>query len=206
MSEKWKIAVLGAGKVGGALGRLWSAKGHDVVYGVPDPQSPKLAGKRAATNEQAAAGAHVIALCVPWASAEAALQACGDLDGKIVIDATNPLAPGLTGLTVGTQTSAAEMVAGWARGAQVVKAFNTIGAIRFGDAQFGGQRADGYYCGGDAAAKEIVKGLVEDAGLDPVDVGPLTNARYLEPLAMLWIDLAVNQRQGPNHAFKLLRR
>jgi predicted dinucleotide-binding enzyme len=88
----------------------------------------------------------------------------------------------------------------------VVKAFNTIGAGNYGKTEFAGTRADGFYCGDDAAAKDKVKPLIADIGLNPVDVGPLRNARLLEPLAMLWIDLAFNQKWGPNHAFKLLRR
>ena len=214
MPQKLKIAVLGAGNVGGALGRIWAAAGHDVVFGVPDPQSQRVVttlaamqGKgRAATNSQAAALASVIALSVPWPAAEQAIRTAGDLRGKILIDCTNPLAADLKGLVIGLTTSAAEQVAGWAPGAKVVKAFNTIGAANFGNARFGAQKADGFYCGDDAAAKTVVKQLIEETGLDPVDVGPLANARLLEPLAMLWIDLAVNQRQGANHAFKLLRR
>jgi predicted dinucleotide-binding enzyme len=97
-------------------------------------------------------------------------------------------------------------VQGWAPGTAIIKAFNTIGAVHFGHAQFGAQRADGFYCGDDRDAKAIVEELISDAGLEPVDVGPLVNARLLEPLAMLWIELAVNQRQGTDHAFKLLRR
>jgi hypothetical protein len=103
-------------------------------------------------------------------------------------------------------TSAAETVAVWARTSRIVKAFNTIGAANYGNAQFGTERADGFYCGDDQDAKNVVKPLIEDIGLNPVDVGPLRNARALEPLALLWIDLAVNQGQGPNHGFKLLRR
>jgi 8-hydroxy-5-deazaflavin:NADPH oxidoreductase len=103
-------------------------------------------------------------------------------------------------------TSAAEQVAGWATGAKVVKAFNTIGAPNFGNAQFGSQKAEGCYCADDTSAKATVRELVAAAGFDPVDVGPLRNARLPEPLAMLWVDLAVNQRQGINHACKLLRR
>ncbi|HEV2688952.1 MAG TPA: hypothetical protein VGV35_10365, partial [Bryobacteraceae bacterium] len=96
--------------------------------------------------------------------------------------------------------------ASWAPGARVVKAFNTIGSMNYGNARFGAQRADGFYCGDDPGAKALVRQLIEDIDMEPVDVGPLRNARLLEPLAMLWIDLAVNQRQGTNHAFKLLRR
>ncbi len=190
-----RIGILGSGNVGGALGRLWAAKGHDVVF-----------GKRGASNREAASSSPVVVLTVPWPAAEEAIRDCGDLAGKILVDCTNPLAPDLKGLTVGLTTSAAEQVAGWAPGAKVVKAFNTIGAIDFGNADFGGVQADGFYCGDDAAAKSVVSGLISDAGMNPVDVGPLRNARLLEPLAMLWIDLAVNQKQGAGHAFKLLRR
>jgi predicted dinucleotide-binding enzyme len=211
---KHSIAVLGAGNVGGGLARVWVAAGHDVTFGLPNPQSDKaraavsaLGGKaRAASNKDAAAASEIVALCVPWPQAEEAIRSCGSLAGKIVIDCTNPLAPNLSGLTIGVTTSGGEQVASWAAGTRVVKAFNTIGAANYGNAQFGAQRADGFYCGDDAAAKSTVRELIENGGLDPVDVGPLKNARLLEPLALLWIDLAVNQRQGINHAFKLLRR
>jgi 8-hydroxy-5-deazaflavin:NADPH oxidoreductase len=213
MVAKMKIAILGAGNVGGALGRLWAAKGHSVTFATPNPKSEKvanllrtIAGTTAATNREAAASADVVALCVPWTAVQEAVQSCGGLAGKILIDATNPLASDLSGLVIGTTTSAAEQIAGWAQGAKVVKAFNTIGAMDFGNARFGSQRADGFYCGDDPAAKAVVKQLVDDIDMEPVDVGPLRNARLLEPLAMLWIDLAVNQRQGTDHGFKLLRR
>ena len=201
---KYSIAVLGAGNVGASLARVWAAAGHDVTLGLPNPQSEKaqaavkaLAQKlRAATNKDAVLPAQVVALCVPWPQAQEAIRSSGDLTGKVLIDCTNPLAADLSGLSIGLTTSAAEQVAGWALGAKVVKAFNTIGAANFGNAQFGSEKADGYYCGDDAGAKATVRELVAAAGLDPVDVGPLRNARLLEPLAMLWIDLAVNQRQG----------
>jgi len=208
-----KIAILGAGNVGGALGRLWAGKGHVVTFGTPNANSDKMAkllrtipGARAAANRDAAASADAVVLCVPWPAAQEAIQSAGDLAGKIVIDASNPLANDLSGLVVGLTTSAAEQIAGWAPGARVVKAFNTIGSMNYGNARFGSQRADGFYCGDDQAAKDVVKQLIEDIDMEPVDVGPLRNARLLEPMAMLWIDLAVNQRQGANHGFKLLRR
>jgi NADPH-dependent F420 reductase len=209
-----RIGILGAGNVGGALARVWAAKGHEIVFGVPDPRGERVAralaalpGKgRAATNVEAAAAAEVVVLSVPWPAARQAVETAGDLTGKVLVDCTNPLAPDLRGLVVGLTTSGAEEIAAWAPAAKVVKAFNTIGAVNFGNARFGDSLADGFYCGDDGAAKKLVRGLIEDAGFHPVDVGPLTNARLLEPLALLWIDLAVNQKQGANHAFKLLRR
>lgn len=208
-----KIAVLGAGNVGGGLGKLWAGRGHEVRFGVPDPGSEKikalLAGTggraKAGSNLEAAGASEVVVLSVPWPAAEQAIRDCGDLKSKVVIDCTNPLRSDLQGLVVGQTTSAAEQVAAWS-GAKVVKAFNTIGAGDYGNAEFAGTRADGFYCGDDAASKAKVKPLIADIGLNPVDVGPLRNARLLESLAMLWIDLAVNQKWGANHAFKLLRR
>lgn len=207
-----KIAVLGAGNVGGALARIWAEAGHNVSIGVPDPErsqaarSAKVANLPLLTNQEASAHADIVVLAVPWPAAEAAVKAAGNLAGKILIDCTNPLASDLSELAIGTTTSAAEVIALQARGAHVVKAFNTIGAGNYGNAMFKGVKADGFYCGDDAQAKATVRDLIADVGLEPVDVGPLRNARYLEPLAMLWIDLAVNQKQGMDHAFKLLRR
>lgn len=207
-----RIAVLGGGNVGGALARIWAGAGHSVSIGVPDPEhsqaarSARITDIPLLTNREAAAAAEIVVLAVPWPAAEAAVHAAGDLAGKILIDCTNPLASDLSGLAIGTTTSAAEVIALQAHGAHVVKAFNTIGAGNYGNAMFRGVRADGFYCGDDAQAKATVRDLIADIGLEPVDVGPLRNARYLEPLAMLWIDLAVRQKQGMDHAFKLLRR
>lgn len=208
-----KIAVLGAGNVGGTLGKLWAAKGHEVHFGVPNAGGEKIKALLASTggrakagsNREAAGASEVVVVSVPWPAAEQAIRDCGDLSSKVVIDCTNPLSADLKGLVVGLTTSAAEQVGAWS-GAKVVKAFNTIGAGNYGNAEFAGTRADGFYCGDDSAAKAKVKPLIADIGLNPVDVGPLRNARLLEPLAMLWIDLALNQKWGPNHAFKLLRR
>jgi 8-hydroxy-5-deazaflavin:NADPH oxidoreductase len=208
-----KIAVLGAGNVGGALARIWSKAGHSVVFGLPDPKGQRAQERlrstpeiKATTNDAAAAQAEIVVLTVPWDAAQTAIEACGELTGKIIIDCTNPVSSDLKGLVIGTSTSAAEQVASWARGAHVVKAFNTIGAPCYGNARFGSETADGFFCGDDDAAKKTVQELIEQVGLHPADVGPLSNARWLEAIAMLWIDLAINRGQGVNHAFKLLRR
>jgi 8-hydroxy-5-deazaflavin:NADPH oxidoreductase len=207
MNAALRIAVLGAGSVGGSLGRIWLKKGHKVTFGVPDPQKSKRnLGAEVTTNKEAVAPADVVVLSVPWPAAHEAIRDAGELDNKVLVDCTNPVSPDLEGLVIGLTTSAGEMVASWAPKARVVKAFNTIGAVNYANAQFGNLRADGFYCGNDREAKNLAKQLIDDIGLEPVDVGPLRNARLLEPLALLWIDLAVNQGQGPNHAFKLLRR
>jgi 8-hydroxy-5-deazaflavin:NADPH oxidoreductase len=214
--DAMRIAVIGAGNVGGMLGKLWAGKGHEMVFGAPDPKNDKLAallrsigGKaRAASVAEAAAFGEVVVLATPWPAAQAAIGSAGNhLAGKILVDCTNPLAADLSGLVVGTDNSAGEEVARWARGAKVVKAFNTIGAANFADPSFGGAAASMFIAGDDAAAKSVVAGLAAALGFDPVDTGPLLAARWLEPLAMLWIHLAFKQGLGPtSHGFKLLRR
>ncbi len=123
-----------------------------------------------------------------------------------MIDCTNPLKPDLSGLALGHTTSAGQEIARRATGARVVKAFNTTGAENMKRPQFGSQRATMFICGDDAGAKDVVSGLVRDAGFDVVDAGALQIARLLEPLAMLWIHLAYGQRMGTGFAFGLLRR
>lgn len=208
-----KIGVIGAGNVGGALGKLWAAKGHAVVFGVRDPKSAKsrelekASGIRVASVKDAAAASEVVALAIPWAGAEDTIRSAGDLTGKVVIDCINPLKPDLSGLQVGCDNSAGEEVARWAQGARVVKAFNTIGAGNFGNPKFGSQSASMFICGDDAGAKKVVGGLAAEMGFDVVDTGPLTTSRWLEALAVLWIHLAVKEGLGPTgHAFQLLRR
>ncbi|HKW88753.1 MAG TPA: NADPH-dependent F420 reductase [Candidatus Acidoferrales bacterium] len=209
-----KIAILGAGNVGGALGKGWAAKGHSVFYGVPDPNGDKVrtligsigANVRAGTVAEAAASAEAVVVATPWPAAQDAIRAAGNLAGKIVVDCTNPLDPDLSGLVLGHSTSAGEEVAKWAKGARVVKAFNTTGSGNMTNAKYDSVRPTMCICGDDAAAKASVSKLAEDLDFEAVDAGPLRNARLLEPFAMLWIYLAIKQGLGPNIAFKLLRR
>jgi 8-hydroxy-5-deazaflavin:NADPH oxidoreductase len=210
-----KIGIIGSGNVGSALGKIWAAIGHDIVFGVRDPQDSKVRAlvsslggtARAASVKEAAAHGEVVTLATPWPATQDALEAAGNLGGKILVDCTNPLAPDLSGLTVGLTTSAGEEVARWAKGAKVVKAFNTIGAQNFSSPKFGSVAATMFICGDDANAKTVVSKLAVEMGFDAVDAGPLSNSRLIEPLALLWIDLAYNRGLGPtSHAFKLLRR
>ncbi|MGH8150966.1 MAG: NADPH-dependent F420 reductase [Steroidobacteraceae bacterium] len=210
-----KIGILGAGNVGGELGRLWAAKGHEIVFGVPDPNKPAVAtlvqrigGRaRAASVSAAATFGEVVVLAVPWPAAEQAIRSAGDLGGKTLIDCTNPLSADISGLTVGTSDSAGEQVCRWAKGAHVVKAFNTIGAPNFANPRFGEASASMFIAGDDGPAKAVVSRLAAELGFDVVDTGPLKTARWLEGVGMLWIHLAFGQGWGPaSHGFKLLRR
>ena len=206
-----QLAIIGAGNVGRTLGVAWDRRGHEVIFGVRVPQS---AAARAlthiegsinvATNATAARASDVVVLCTPWDATKAAIEECGDLSGKVVIDCTNPLRPDLSGLAVGLNDSGAEQVAGWAVGAQVFKAMNQIGFGNMDAPKFKQGTPVMFVCG-DGDQKPVVLGLVKELGFDAVDAGGLTVARLLEPYGMLWIHLALRQGLGRNFGFALLR-
>ena len=160
--------------------------------------------------EEAAAASEVVVLTVPWEAVQDAVRRAGDLTGKVLVDATNPVDMGpeglKKGLLVGHTTSAAEQMAAWTRGARVVKAFNTTGFGNMNDPRYGSQAATMFLCGDDTEAKAVVTQLGQELGFEMIDTGPLAIARLLEPLAMLWIHLAVFQGLGPDFAFTLQRR
>ncbi|HEY3988221.1 MAG TPA: NADPH-dependent F420 reductase [Acidobacteriaceae bacterium] len=202
-----RIAIVGAGNVGGALARLWSAAGDEVSVAVREGSAPKqIPGVSTGSAKEIAARAEIIVFAVPWEAAKDAVASCGDLSSKVVVDCINPVLPTLEGLEFGGTTSAAEKLQQLAPRARIVKAFNTIGAPLLGNATFDGLQADGYFCGDDAAAKTAVAPLIAAAGLRPLDVGPLRNARYLEAMAALWIDLAIKRGRGPTFGFRTLER
>lgn len=204
-----KIAVIGHGNIGGRLAKIWAQHDHEVTIGVRSEAKKAEAeqaydGARAAMVADAVAGAEVVLLAVPWAAVADAVKEAGKLDGKIVIDAVNPVKPDLSGLEAVEGGSVSVYVQKQAAGARVVKAFNTLGAMYLGNGSVKGATADGFLCGDDQAACDAVGSLVEQAGLNPVDVGPLYNARSLEALALLWIDMAVIQKRAGKFAFQLL--
>jgi NADPH-dependent F420 reductase len=208
------MAILGTGQVGGTLGIRWASKGHRITYGVRDPQAAEVrqvlekSGARAsaASLREAAVANDLIVIAVPWNVTQPVLQSLGDLAGKILVDCTNPVGSDLSRMELGFTTSAAEQIAGWAPGTKVVKAFNTVSAATLADPWYDGKKAAMFYCGDDEGAKAVIKALTADLELEPVDAGPLKNARYLEPLALLYIHLAVFGGWGANCAFRMVKR
>jgi predicted dinucleotide-binding enzyme len=195
-----RIAILGAGPVGRALGAGWAKRGHDVVYGVRDPSDPRHTElPSAAVPGTAAEDADVLVLTLPWAAVPEVLREI-DAAGRVVVDATNPIgSPDPAG------RSGAERVAELAPGARVVKAFNTVGFETMADTSYSIGTPLMLVAGDDPGAKELVVGLASSLGFDAVDAGPLETARDLERLAALWIRLARGEL-GREIAFALLRR
>jgi predicted dinucleotide-binding enzyme len=202
------VAIVGTGRVGGALGAQFARHGHTVVYGSREPGSEKVralvaatgAGASAATAADAVRRADIVVLAIPWSATEATVKGL-DLAGKLVIDPTNAVRVGPGGLVeMAVDTSGGELVQRWAPRARVVKAFNTLGFHVMADPAVAGGPVSVPLASDDAAAKAAVAKLVADFGLEPVDVGPLRHARVLEGMAMLYIHRYVNR--GRDEAFE----
>ncbi|MGH2874291.1 MAG: NADPH-dependent F420 reductase [Solirubrobacteraceae bacterium] len=207
------VAIIGTGNVGSALGVSLARAGHKVVYGARSPESDaaravaqSTPGAAVTTVAEAAANAEVVILAVPVGSVGELAPQLGDLEGRIVVDATNPLRSDLSDLAVERGTSSGEQVARLLPNARVVKAFNTTGAGNLADPRYQDGPLVMFVCGDDAAAKETVCRLAQDIGFAPQDAGGLEMSRHLEAFAMLWIRLAYTGGQGTDFAFRLIRR
>jgi predicted dinucleotide-binding enzyme len=208
------IGIIGSGKMGSGLGALWAGKGHHVFFSFSRDRKKleTLAQSgphcRYGSPEEAVSASEIVLLSVGWTTVDESLRAAGSLEGKILIDCTNPLKPDLSGLSVGLTTSAAEEIARRLPGTKVVKAFNTVFAEVYHSETrlFGSRRSTMFFCGDDGEAKSAVSKLIIETGFDPVDAGPLSSARYLEPVAMLMIQLGHKQGMGTNIALSLMHR
>lgn len=210
-----KIAFIGAGRVGGALADHLQRAGHDVVLATDKAQSDSIAQARAKnpalrTGEVRASvrDADAVFLATPYAAVEATVGGlAGELAGKIVVDCTNPVGPGLShGLE--SKSSGAQVIAKLAPGAKVVKAFTIYGFENFEDPAYPGYgvRPAMLFCGDDAAAKQAVAGLVEQLGWEPVDVGGLEQALHLEHMTLLWVRMVRAKGASPHFVWARLTR
>jgi len=205
------IAVIGMGNVGSALGRKWAEVGHDVKFCIRDHADTR---RRAAAEAmkasigpvRAAAQADAILLAVPFRAVPDVLKETGDLSGKVLLDCTNPLSRDFSELSLGHNTSAAEEIARLVPRARVVKVFNTNGAKNMADPDYDGHKVTMLYAGNDAGANETAVRLASETGFEPIYLGPLREARLLEPLALTWIVLARQRGLGRDFALDVVRR
>lgn len=209
------VAILGAGNVGTGLARVLSSTRHGIVLAGRDAAKTRAAADaagsgahpvQAATIADAVALADVVILALPFDAAEALAREYGFAD-KVVIDPTNPVKADFSGLEFGFDTSAAERIATAAPEARVVKGFNTLFAQVYEQGpDMGGTPAPAFFAADDDAAKQTAMRLAQDAGFDAVDAGPLSNARYLEPLAYLNIQFGYMLGRGTQIAPAWLSR
>jgi predicted dinucleotide-binding enzyme len=210
-----KIGIIGAGNMGGGLGKLWAAKGHEILFSAAH-DATHLADLVLAAGENTQAGSpadaakfgDVVLLTVRWPDRAAALEGLdAALAGKTLISCLNPFKPDFSGLEIGTTTSGAQEVAKMVPHAHVVEClFVNATVVNSPTRQFGEETPTVFYCGDDAMAKGHVAQLLADIGVEPMDAGPLEAARYLEPYAMLLMMLGKQAGWTTDFSMKLLRR
>ena len=198
------IAMIGTGDVGSALGPVFAAQGHTVVYGSRNPDRDSVRelvartgnGASATSQRDAARDADIVVLAVPPLLVESITKNLGDLDGKIVIDPTNPMTmvDGRFERAISFDTSNTEIIQQTAPGSRVVKAFSTINWRTMVDPSLAGGPVTVPLAGNDAAAKATVAELVEAMGIEAIDVGEARDARYVEALLLLWINNRFSDR------------
>ena len=192
-----KVAIIGSGNIGKALGGSVARAGHDVVITASDPEHARAAAEQigatpAESNRDAVADADVVILAVwyPVAVGQVAPEIADAAQGRVIVDVTNPVKPDLSGLATNGQ-SAAEELQQKLPGARVVKAFNTV---------FGSNQANPrpevqiHLAADDAEAKQTVRQLAESLGMTAIDAGGLSAARWLEGMALL--NMQINASQG----------
>lgn len=212
-----KVAILGSGGVGQDLGLGFIGLGHEVRMGSRDPGKAEIKDWLAKAGRKASAGTfgaaaefgELAVLATHWAGTENALRLAGpaNLAGKVVIDATNPLAfrpDALPTLAVSGGDSAGEQVQRWLPGAKVVKAFNTVNHAHMVRPSFPGGPPDMFICGNDGPARELVAAICRDFGWGVIDMGGIEAARLLEPLALIYIQNAIRTGNW-DCGFKLLK-
>lgn len=205
MSTK-HIAILGAGKIGGTLGRKWIAAGHQVIFGVNNPQGEKAVKLRAELGDRAtvttaaeALATHpdVVVLAIPGPAMDATIAQYADqLNGKIIIDTANKM-----GASTPNSFAALQQ---YTPDAHIYRAFNTLGWENFATPLFDGIPADLFYCGTDSEARTTVEQLIADIGLRPVSLGGTEQVGLVDAFLGVWFALAVGQGKGRHLAFKVL--
>jgi len=195
-----KISIIGAGNIGSTLGRKWAAAGHEIRFGVREPDKAKYEalrtiGEVSQVGEAAAFGG-VVLLALPGpAAADFVTQHADALAGKIVIDATNNVC--------GAEMNVLGRLAKIAPSALPVRAFSTLGWENFADPQIGGEQIDLFFCGS-PSARRAVEQLIAEVGLRPVYIGDVDAAAALDGMTRLWFALVFGQGYGRRTVFKLL--
>lgn len=200
-----KVLVIGAGNMGSGFVKQLSAAGHQVSVTARDAGKAQAVaqqhGAKAVATAGAADGVDAVVVATPYEQAAEALRSVGNVDGKPVIDITNPLTADYMGLTIGHSTSAAEQIAQAVPGAEVVKGFNTVFAQVLAEgSKLNDQKVTVFVASDSERAKQTARALAESMGFDVIDAGGLKNARYLEPVAGLNIYLGYGAGLGTSIA------
>lgn len=209
-----RVGIIGAGNMGAAFARRLSVTSHEVLIASRNAANASklaLALRRkvdVVPLDSMGTAADIVIAATPFGEQANALRSAGDMKGKIAIEISNPLLRDMSGLAIGHTTSAAEEIARACPRVRIVKAFNTVFAqlLAEGGDLGDGRRAQVFIAGDDDRAKQVVQDLASDMGFEGLDSGPLTNARYLEPMGMLNIYFGHVAKRGTGIAPAWLRR
>ncbi len=200
----YRIAVLGAGNIGGTLGRKWIAAGHQVAFGVNNTSGARAQQLRADVGNNVAIGtvasalpdAEVVLFAIPGGTMEATIAANAPaLDGKVIIDAANRISsPSVNSLAFFQQHTP---------NARIYRAFNSLPWEVFANPDFDGVQADLFYAG-DAADRATVEQLIGDIGLRPIYLGGRDQIPAVDAVLGLFFALGIGQKRGRHLAFKVL--
>ncbi|HUA63359.1 MAG TPA: NAD(P)-binding domain-containing protein [Verrucomicrobiae bacterium] len=214
-----RIGVLGSGTVGQTLAKGFLKHGHEAMLGTRDPEKPDVRkwlgetpGAQTGTFAQAATFGELVVLATKGTAAESALEmaGAGNLAGKTILDATNPIADkppvdGILQFTTGPNESLAEKLQEKFPRSHFVKAYNSVGAGNMVNPHYEQGTPTMFFCGNDAKAKEQVADIIRMFGWEPFDCGGIIAARAIEPLCILWCLRGFQHNQW-SHAFKLLTK
>lgn len=191
---KPKIAIIGRGNVGTALRRGLEGAGYEV----------KSTGNDSKEIRAIVAWGEILILAIPFGAIDDVLLVIGDaVQGKALLDVTNSLTPDYQ-LALGCTTSGAEELQRKAPKAKVIKAFNTVFARNMTTGNVKGEKLTLFVAGDDGVSKNLVLSMGRDIGFDPVDAGPLTNARWVETLGYFNIQLGLTLKMGTDIGFRLV--
>jgi predicted dinucleotide-binding enzyme len=210
-----RIGILGSGLMGGKLGTILARAGHDVIfsYSHDERKLMKLArdahgSARAGTPAEAVRGSDVLLLAVHWSRVGDVLKQAGPLGRKVVVSCSLPMNDDDTALVAGHRSSGAEELAKKVRPASLVAAFSTVPSeVLFSvfKTRRRARRPNLVYCGNSQRANRIAARLIRDVGFDPVDVGRLDVARYIEPFSLLMAQVAYEGPAGPEVGYRFER-
>jgi 8-hydroxy-5-deazaflavin:NADPH oxidoreductase len=202
-----RIAVLGAGNIGGTLGRKWALAGHKVAFGVTNPDSARAQKLRAELGNSvtidlpgvALAERDVVVMALPGnAMDETIIKYAAQLDGKIILDTANRLGGGPMNSFATFQTHTPL--------AHIYRAFNSLGWENFAEPVFDGIQADLFYCGPDGDARKVTEKMIEDVGLRPIRLGDVEQVGLVDSVGSIWFALVFGQGKGRHLAFKVLSK
>lgn len=203
-----KTLFIGTGNVGATLARRFKEIGHEILLFNRKVELPiGFELKELATDlSKAVEISDIIVFATPFDAVLPIIQSVSGWDGKIVIDATNPISSGLKTMSIGNTTSGAEKISEWLKTAHVIKSFNTTGWENMANPDYGDQKLTMFYAGDDVTSKKIVGEIIVEIGFDPLDAGGLFMSRFLEPMAMVWIHHARVGGKGADFGFTIAKR